>query len=274
MDDIKLPLILKENPVTKQDWKYYLSFESPFDYIDEIRNGLKQANRYFVDIRFRKLFFWLLTNPMAVNYFQQYIYSTTEAPHTIFYRARIYNPGDPIGQEPNFRGYDKAGSFVPPEKIISPAGRINPDGIKYLYTASDIATAIAEVNPHIGNKISVAKITIKQPLHIFNIAINDCGIDVPHFPAASDWLQKFVLGLSLTFQQPYSQNGNYYLCQYISEFVKLWGFDGICHYSSKINADDKDCIGKNYIIFNTDKCEPISSELYHIADMKIDFFHM
>lgn len=211
---------------------------------------------------------------MAVNYFQQYIYSTTEAPHTIFYRARIYNPGDPIGQEPNFRGYDKAGSFVPPEKIISPAGRINPDGIKYLYTASDIATAIAEVNPHIGNKISVAKITIKQPLHIFNIAINDCGIDVPHFPAASDWLQKFVLGLSLTFQQPYSQNGNYYLCQYISEFVKLWGFDGICHYSSKINADDKDCIGKNYIIFNTDKCEPISSELYYIADMKIDFFHM
>ena len=91
---------------------------------------------------------------------------------------------------------------------------------------------------------------------------------------AYNWLQKFVLGLSLTFQQPYSQNGNYYLCQYISEFVKLWGFDGICHYSSKINADDKDCIGKNYIIFNTDKCEPISSELYHIADMKIDFFHM
>ena len=116
MDNIKLPLILEEKPVTEQDWEYYLSFDSPFKYIDEIRNGLNQANRYFVDVRFRKLFFWLLTNRMAVNYFQQYIYSTTEEPHTIFYRARIYNPGDPIGQEPNFRGYDKAGSFVPPEK--------------------------------------------------------------------------------------------------------------------------------------------------------------
>ena len=45
-----------------------------------------------------------------------------------------------------FWGYDEKGSDAPPKGTASP-GRINPDGISYLYAANDIQTAVLEVRP-------------------------------------------------------------------------------------------------------------------------------
>ena len=44
----------------------------------------------------------------------------------------------------SFWGYDEKGSDAPPKGTASP-GRINPDGISYLYAANDIQTAVLEV---------------------------------------------------------------------------------------------------------------------------------
>lgn len=264
------PLLLAESPLTEQDWQYYLAFE-PYAYVENIRAGLKRDNRFFVDVRFRKLLFWLLKDGMSHYYTQKILEPTKVIAGNILYRARLYKAGDKINQEPEFHGYDKAGSFVPPDSCLLLDGRISPSGIKYLYTASDIKTAIAEVNPHINNQVSVAKIIIKSSLHIFNMAIRDCGIDVKDCPAASDWLQKFVLCLSGAFEQPYENSGDYFLCQYVSEYVKLWGFDGICHYSSKV-IRSANCAGINFVIFNYNKCEPVSSEMYFVGDIDIKFY--
>ncbi len=48
--------------------------------------------------------------------------------------------------KPSFWGYDEKGSDAPPPGFPSP-GRINPDGISYLYASNDIKTAIVEVRP-------------------------------------------------------------------------------------------------------------------------------
>ncbi|MDX6306768.1 MAG: hypothetical protein QOI77_3737 [Blastocatellia bacterium] len=45
----------------------------------------------------------------------------------------------------------------PPPARLAQGGRLNPGGIPYLYLASDIKTAIAEVRPWIGLELSVGR---------------------------------------------------------------------------------------------------------------------
>jgi hypothetical protein len=72
-------------------------------------------------------------------------------------------------QNLSFWGYGEKESDAPSSQgILIPHGRVNPSGIIYLYTARDPATAISEVQPTIGQLISIAKITTLKRLNIFN----------------------------------------------------------------------------------------------------------
>lgn len=76
-----------------------------------------------------------------------------------------------------------------------------------------------------------------------------------------------MLALARLYNRHYGDVRDYILCQYISEFVKNIGFDGIAFRSSKVIEDRKFLKrDRNYTIFSYKKCKPMLSKLFFIYD--------
>lgn len=262
MNNVLLP---KMTEITDDDWEHYLEF-SPNDYIKIIKESLISQNRFFADNRFNKLIYWHAFDSQSRFNAQKVIY-----PETQLFRARVYREDDllrrinyPLDNAPFF-GYGKDDSFVPKKADSVKDGRANPANIPYLYAASDIDTSINEVNAQQGEWVSVAQIKVIERLHLYYLASSTSAIDANTLKK-SKWVNSFVLYLSRIFQAPATMKYDYLLCQYVSEFIKNWGFDGIAFYSSKTQKDINK--GINYTIFNYEKCEAISSQLFFVEEVK------
>jgi len=176
-------------------------------------------------------------------------------------------------QNNNFWGYSAKDSDAPPKN--SKHGRVNPEGISYLYTALDANTAISEIQPTIGQIVSVAKIKTIKSLSIFKFdffeAFKDAGImqstpaQVSEQLGISFWhLRDFFDLVSELFSKPATGNyENYYATQYISEFIKSKGFDGI-EYKSSLKKG-----GTNIVLFDVSKDENGSPVNYEIVGTKL-----
>lgn len=189
----------------------------------------------------------------------QYIILANEDIPEYLYRSRV-NIDTPIID------IEKMGK--PPEKI-STAGRANPIGIPYLYTASNIETAIAEIRPHKGDKITVAKFEVKEPLSLADLrsprrsvspfgldenGLNQIFIDLDYLCHLGDELSKPIL--------PREAHLEYLSSQYLCELIKHCGFDGVVYTSSVGDGD-------NYAIFSDTKLEAIERSVYTVDNIEI-----
>lgn len=122
--------------------------------------------------------------------------------------------------------------------------------------------------PTQNDYISIAKIRVLQKLNIINLHIQTTAAYNPN-DNRSKWINSFIMAISDCFSAPIrdDKKEEYLLCQYISDFIKLLGFDGIKYESAKSN-----CEGANYSIFSFEKCEPISSKLYKVVAISYDAF--
>jgi len=182
---------------------------------------------------------------------------------------RDYMPKFPL-EEPNFWGFNKKDSGAPPQRETI-HGRINPAGISYLYTAIDVDTAIAEIQPTIEQTISIAEIKTLKELNILNFDFSDI-LENPNLDEKSlqelEILKMFFDTVSGLFSKPILGNAdNYYTTQYISEYIKHMGFDGI-KYKSSLRKD-----GSNIVIFDTSEnngnYEILSSSLHRVTNVEI-----
>ena len=157
-----------------------------------------------------------------------------------------------------FWGFSAQDSDAPPPQYAN-HGRANPKGISYLYTARDQRTAISEVQPTIGQLVSVGKIKTKKSLKLFSFDFSDAYkhsglMDIPlvkfkEHMGMSFWeLQIFFDVISDRYSRPALGNEeSYYATQYLSEFIKNMGFDGIKFKSSLCRR------GSNIVLFDTAK---------------------
>ena len=187
----------------------------------------------------------------------------------IFKRARIYDKADRNIRYFNppksrFKGFNSKDSFV---NKNGNEGRCNPKFIPYLYVADSVECSIAEINPGIDSVVSVANIKTKEKLRIVSLSSgfatsNTKGNIIKDIPDC--WV---ILHLQHLFSLPYKEDGDYLLTQYISEKIKSAGIDGISFNSSKYAYEGTQGSrnhGVNYVIFNYDKCKPVSSKLYRV----------
>lgn len=157
-----------------------------------------------------------------------------------------------------FWGYDEKDSFIPTNAEAVKDGRANPAKITYLYVADSSVTALAEVRPFLNEYVSIAEIKVQEELCVADLTYNIFkNIDESY---------KFLVYLIM---DEYSQPNNgepfeYLTTQYISEYIKSLGFDGIKFNSSLYMR------GQNYVIFKYDKCKAISSKLYQLEDICYD----
>ena len=167
-----------------------------------------------------------------------------------------------------FYGYDEKESDAPPAEKAK-AGRINPEGIVYLYAAKDVQTAILETRPVPTQYVSVAEIELKKDIHLFSF------INMPVFDdEGENALTNVGYGaVGEYFSRPNYSDQSYYLAtQYISEYIKNKTsedgniiFDGMC-YKSALNPD-----GVNYVLFDTNpetrKYKVLNSAVYQVKDL-------
>jgi len=173
-----------------------------------------------------------------------------------FFRARI-GPEDESEPFPK----EKMGT-PPPEKTLI-GGRANPPGIPFLYLADHLNTAISEIRPWKGAKISVATfITIKK-LKLIDLTANFI-IDDP-FAYAGDLSfliedNAILRRLGEELSKPINPNKisiEYVPTQYVSEIIRNHGYDGMIYPSSLGET-------KNIVLFKEKsvKCEIVG--LYEV----------
>lgn len=256
MPDIPLP--------SPEDWDYYKNYNCR-EYIEEILESLQKDNRFLVDFRFQKLLMWFSKEGNEYGATQKILNKGM-----VLYRARIYDKRADSNEkdESRFNGYGKLESFVPPESVYIKEGRANPSNVRYLYASRNCCTAIAEVNPPLKSDASVAEIMINKSLCILSFDSCSSSSTGPD-DDEKRWKRNFIIEITRLFNTPSEKQG-YILCQYISEFAKNLGYDGISFRSSKIKTDQDKNTDVNYVIFNFDKCEAVSSKLYYIFDRKIE----
>jgi len=175
------------------------------------------------------------------------------------YRSRVNEDEEQIALE-------KMGK--PPEKF-STAGRANPVGIPYLYTASNTDTAIAEIRPHKGDKITVATYEVRGELKLADL--RDPRVSISPFSLDDDGLNQVFKDLDYLCHLgeelskpilPRKAHLEYLSSQYLCELIKHCGFDGVIYKSSVGDGD-------NYAIFKDEELKALETNTYSVDEVQI-----
>ena len=214
---------------------------------------LKCYNRYFPDSVFD-------AERLGVH-LSNLILHDDEKPDTL-YRCRIEKDGQAIPIE-------KMGA--PPAKLAS-SGRANPIGIPYLYLGSKVKTAICEVRAQPGEIVCVADFVLNTGLKIVDLRaprklispfLEEDEGSIALLRGDIDFLQ--ILGEELA--TPIVPDGaaiNYIPSQFLCEFIKKCGFDGVAYGSSMSE-------GMNVALFCPDKAKAQSVEEYKVDGLSLNY---
>lgn len=217
---------------------------------ETLRDELMWKNRYFLDVK-------LDTDRLAE--LLDHLPADDLPEH--WYRARILTDGTayPV---------DQMGA---PPKHLATHGRANPTGIPYLYLGSLPETAAAEVRPHTGEVACVADFTVSVPLKAVDLrnprklvspflladasAIGQLRADITFLERLGEELTRPVL--------PRSAAIDYLPSQYLCEFIKKSGKDGVI-YRSSVSS------GMNLALFDPAKAVGGNVSLYNISRVSVE----
>lgn len=175
----------------------------------------------------------------------------------------------------------------PPPKHIAKAGRLNSEGIPYLYLSTKIDTAVAEVKPWIGSELTIGFFKVlsdlkivdtsddksKHPLFLYEF-VNQNGevIDIKKRSIESytsiEKEEYIWSDINSAYSRPISPNDSplkYLPTQYLSEKLKIEGYDGIA-YKSSLNQG-----GHNITLFDPEKAKCVGCRMFDIEQIKYEF---
>jgi len=218
---------------------------------DDLRDELMHRNRWFLDV------------PIDLDRLRQLL-DMLIAPEgdlpSLWFRARLFD-GMPF----------EIGEMGPPPLELAGHGRANPAGIPYLYLGSTAATAIAEVRPQTGETVCVGEfmlgkvraVDLRAPrLRVSPFILSDSTdiarllSDLPLLERLGEELTRPVLPKSAAFEYTPSQ----YLC----EFIKHGGFDGVVYRSSVSN-------GINLALFDPARAAGVAVRVVRVERVSVDF---
>lgn len=178
-----------------------------------------------------------------------------------WYRARIQQ-GEQM--------YEPADMGAPPPGQPS-HGRANPAGIPYLYLGSTEQTAVAEIRPHTGEVATVAEFAIEEGLRLLDlrnprklISPFDLGDEdsIAGLYADIPFIER--LGIELTRPVLPSRAAiDYVPSQYLCEFIKKIGYDGVIYRSSVSD-------GMNVALFSPSRAAAISVRPRTVARVSVE----
>lgn len=188
---------------------------------EELRDELMFGNRFFPEVE--------IDRERLAALLKYLVLDDDDLP-LIWHRARMLNREE---------AFALADMGAPPQRLAT-HGRANPAGIPYLYLASNASTAIAEIRPHTGERACVAEFAIPRGLKIVDLRnprkvvspfvlgdeeqIGFLRGDIGFLSRLGDELTRPVL--------PHAAAIDYVPSQYLCEFIKKCGYDGVLYRSS------------------------------------------
>lgn len=214
---------------------------------DEFKKSILYVNRFHTSI----------INTNVLQIFCDYI-RTPYLEGNVFYRARIANE----------KGFKKEEMGAPPLGQAS-AGRINPEGISYLYLASQKEVAIHEIRAAAYDYISMAKFRLKQNIEVIDIEELDKispfkEIDYTQYAVNKNHLKTISEEIARPIR-PQSTKLEYLPVQYICDYLKSQGYNGIKYKSTMCTN------GYNIAIFDESLFECIEVSLIDIKELKYSY---
>ncbi len=226
------------------------------------REMISKWNIFCNEIKYKNRFFpW---NPLDDDdiYPLLNVYDYSLENNDILYRARLSNG---VQIEPSQMGKP------PKEKSIN--GRANPIGIPCLYLSTNENTAIYEVRPDIHDELVVGRFCVNQKLKLMDLRKDTRISPFKYGKEIKNHIQylKFLKILGEELSKPINKQASkleYLSTQYLSEFIKNLGFDGLL-YSSSV------CDGDNVALFNDSKdvinCFEINQYQITETDLKYNY---
>ena len=175
------------------------------------------------------------------------------------YRARINSI--------NFENRDNEKLPLPPEQMGAPPshiatpGRINPEGIPYLYCAGEVDTAGSELRPWKGAFLTIADILIDCDLPVVDLTIDCNDSDSALMLFFDDFTDMF------STQWPPESKLNFLVTQFFSEHFISVGFRGI-KYKSDFYLG-----GNNYALFFKEDYTIDKTYVVETSDLSYFFFN-
>jgi hypothetical protein len=153
-----------------------------------------------------------------------------------------------------------------PPKDKATAGRANPKGIPYLYLSTDKETTLYETRATYLDYITIGSFQLKEDIRI--VKLRSVEITNPFEEKLFEKLlyQPFLKRLESDLAQPlrrFDSELDYLPTQYICEYIKFIGFDGV-EYGSAMNKG-----GINIAIFDDSKFECVDLEVVEIKKIEI-----
>lgn len=207
---------------------------------NEFSDYLKHTNRFFVPYLNVKGFRDFLSAASM-----QYSKSDT------FYRARICKDA---------AGFNKNNMGAPPSYLSLP-GRINPKGISELYLAEDKDTALHEVRASLYDYVSFGKFHPNTTIRVVDLSAfsrlspYEYDVDLSVFTANREFIQGMSKEIAHIMRRS-DDTIEYLPTQFIAEFIKSCGFNGV-RYESTLSDG-----GINVCIFQPDlfSCVDVTTE--------------
>jgi hypothetical protein len=149
------------------------------------------------------------------------------------------------------------------------AGRANPVGISYLYLADQLKTTLYETRASLYDFVSIGEFRLNEDIKVINLRGDTYD---PIYLAEQGELEDFLIHLpfisKLEFglSKPRRRSDNeldYLPTQYLSEFIKSMGFDGV-EFQSSLYAE-----GYNLAIFKPEKFECIKVNVCEIETIDL-----
>ncbi|MCL2286842.1 MAG: RES family NAD+ phosphorylase [Firmicutes bacterium] len=182
----------------------------------------------------------------------------------IFYRARICS---------NEIGFTKNEMGAPPAHLAT-AGRVNPVGISVLYLADSIKTTLHEIRAGVFDYVTVGNFKLKKDIEVIDFAsldkispfiANDAlgisytqhAVNIEHLKLISQQIAKPLRGHDSVL--------DYLPTQYISDYIKSQGFDGV-EYISTMCED-----GFNLAVFDEKLFRCTKTTVYDIQSLSYTY---
>lgn len=160
-------------------------------------------------------------------------------------------------------GYNIEDMGAPPLKCAS-VGRINSEGISCLYLADTYKTTFHEVRARDKDHVSVGEFVQKEDIRILDLSqFGEIGpfsvynIDITWFAVNIEIIRQIGKEISKPMRR-FDSSLDYIPTQYICDYIKYLGYDGIKFQSTLCDG------GINYAIFSKEKFECVSVRLVSI----------
>lgn len=209
---------------------------------EDFSNAIKKENRFH-------------TNHINTNVLKKFLkfVEKTYPSGKIFLRARIST---------NENGFNKDDMGSPPPEKAS-AGRVNPLGISYLYLSDNLYTTFYEVRANVYDFVTVGEFALNRNINIIDLSQLDkispfSGINCTEYAINLKHLKKISAEIARPLRKQDSQL-DYLPTQYIAEFIKNNGYDGI-EYKSTLGKEHT----HNIVIFDKSICTCVDTKVYEI----------